>query len=126
MSILTQKLQLHDYEEVYVLDKPQSFADAFESINFSESLVCTSCVNCALVFVHSKEGFINQMLTLFPRLQDSSVLWIVYPIATTKMDIANLHIEFDWDFLGDYRLQPVRQVNINDDWNAIKLKKADT
>jgi len=124
MSILTQKLQLKKFEEVYILNKPSVFGDEFTADKYSESLLHTSCVDCALVFVRTKDSFINQMLTLFPRLQDTSTLWIVYPIGTTKKELANLHIEFDWDFLGDYRLQPTRQINVNNNWNAIKLKKA--
>jgi len=124
MSILTQKLQLQKFEEVYILNKPSVFGDEFTAEKYSESLLHTSCVDCALVFVRTKDNFINQMLTLFPRLQDTSTLWIVYPIGTTKKELANLHIEFDWDFLGDYRLQPTRQINVNNNWNAIKLKKA--
>lgn len=123
MNNLIQKLQLQKAEDVVILNKPEAFTKDFNSKRFSESLVHTSCVDNAVVFVKSKEGFINQMLTLFPRLLDHSVLWVVYPIQTTKKELANLHIEFDWDFLGDYRLQPTRQVNINSKWNAIKLKK---
>ncbi|MFD0963028.1 hypothetical protein [Pseudofulvibacter geojedonensis] len=123
MNTLAKKLQLPKAEEVVVLNKPDAFTNDFNNSRFSESLVHTSCVNNAIVFVQSKEGFINQMLTLFPRLLDNSVLWIIYPQKTTKKELASLHIEFDWDFLGDYRLQPTRQVNINSDWNAIKLKK---
>jgi len=123
MSILTQKLQLQKFDEVYVLNKPSVFCDEFNSDKYSESLLHTSCVNCALVFVRTNDSFTNQMLTLFPRLLDTAVLWIVYPIGTTKKELANLHIEFDWDFLGDYRLEPTRQINVNNNWNAIKLKK---
>lgn len=123
MKALTDRLQLHKFKDVYILNKPSVFEDDFSEAKYSESLLQTSCVDCALVFVRTKDDFINQMLTLFPRLQDYSILWVVYPIGTTKKELANLHIEFDWDFLGDYRLQPTRQINVNNSWNAIKLKK---
>lgn len=123
MKALTDRFKLHKFDEVYVLNKPAAFDVAFQGSKFSESLLQTSCVHCALVFVKTKSGFMNQMLTLFPRLQDTSTLWIIYPIGTTKKELANLHIEFDWDFLGEYRLQPTRQINVNTSWNAIKLKK---
>jgi hypothetical protein len=125
MDALTDRLQLHKFKDVYILNKPSVFEDDFSEAKYSESLLHTSCVDCALVFVRTKDDFINQMLTLFPRLQDYSTLWVVYPIGTTKKELANLHIEFDWDFLGDYRLQPTRQINVNNSWNAIKLKKTE-
>ena len=123
MVVLTDRFGLHKFEEVHVLNKPSVFDDDFMGNQFSESLIHTSCVNCALVFVRTKDNFINQMLTLFPRLQDDSTLWIIYPIGTTKKELANLHQEFDWDFLGEYRLQPTRLINVNNNWNAIKIKK---
>lgn len=123
MDTLIDRLRLHKFKDVYILNKPSVFDDEFSEERFSESLLHTSCVDCALVFVRTKDSFINQMLPLFPRLQDDSTLWIIYPIGTTKKELASLHLEFDWDFLGDYRLKPTRQININTNWNAIKLKK---
>lgn len=123
MDAITDRLQFHKFKEVYILNKPSLFEDVFSEAKYSESLLHTSCVDCALVFARTKDDFINQMLTLFPRLQDHSTLWIIYPNGTTKKELANLHLELDWDFLGDYRLQPTRQINIDNGWNAIKLKK---
>ena len=123
MSSLPKKLQIEEFNEVYILNKPSVFNHDFNSEKYSESLIQTSCVDCVLVFIRTKESFINQMLTLFPRLHEKSILWIVYPIGTTKKELANLSLEFDWDFLGDFRLQPTRQINLNNNWNAIKLKK---
>jgi hypothetical protein len=123
MSDLTKKLQLINFNEVYVLNKPSVFDNEFNSDKYKESLILSSGVDCALVFIKTKDAFINQMLTLFPRLHENSILWIIYPIGTTKKELANLSIEFDWDFLGEFRLQPTRQLNVNSNWNTIKLKK---
>lgn len=123
MTSFNNKLHLNIHDEIHILNKPTVFSNEFSQKKFSESLLHSSCVDCVLVFVRVKDDFINQMLTLFPRLQDDSTLWVIYPIGTTKKEMANLHQEFNWDFLGDYRLQPTRQVNINTNWNAIKLKR---
>jgi hypothetical protein len=123
MSDLTKKLQLINFNEVYVLNKPSVFDNEFNSDKYKESLILSSGVDCAVVFIKTKDAFINQMLTLFPRLHEDSILWIIYPIGTTKKELANLSIEFDWDFLGEFRLQPTRQLNVDSNWNAIKLKK---
>jgi hypothetical protein len=123
MDSLTDRLQLHKFDDVYILNKPSVFNTYFSEEKYYESLLHTSTVNCALVFVRTKDGFISQMLTLFPRLHDDSILWVIYPIGTTKKELASLYLEFDWGFLGDYRLQPTRQININTNWNAIRLIK---
>ncbi|MFV9550575.1 hypothetical protein [Algibacter sp. PT7-4] len=123
MRTLSKRLKLNNFSDVYILNKPIAFDFVFNEINYSETLVTTSCVECALVFVKTKAEFINQMLTLFPRLLDASVVWVFYPNNTTINEISNLHIEFDWDFLGDYRLKPTKLLVVDHNWNAMKIKK---
>ncbi|MDO6760150.1 hypothetical protein Q4566_08050 [Tamlana sp. 2_MG-2023] len=123
MSKTTKKLKLHQYSDIYILNKPEAFNEVFEDISYSESIVTTSCVECALVFADNKDEFINQMLTLFPRLLDDSIVWVFYPNNTSISEISKLHIEFDWDFLGDYRLKPTKLYAIDNSWNAMKIKK---
>jgi hypothetical protein len=119
-----QLLNISHENEVVVLNKPEEFNDSFKQAHVVASLVNTSGVACAVLFVKFKQDFIHQMMTLFPRLLDTSTLWIIFPTATTKKELADTTLSFDWDFLGDYRLQPIKQVTINENWKAIKLKKA--
>ncbi|WOD42578.1 hypothetical protein [Hwangdonia lutea] len=124
MHNLVKKLKLYKFKDVYILNKPESFVNTFNDINYSESIVITSYVECALVFTQTKEQFINEMLTLFPRILDTSIIWVFYPNGTTKKEISELHKEFNWDFLGDYRLKPTKLIAVNPTWNAMKIKKA--
>ncbi|MFD1614852.1 hypothetical protein [Gelatiniphilus marinus] len=124
MRNLIKKLKLDKHNDVYILNKPESFANAFDDIAYSGSIVTTSYVECALVFTQTKEAFINEMLTLFPRISDNSIIWVFYPNGTTKKEISELHKEFDWDFLGDYRLKPTKLIAVNSAWNVMKIKKA--
>ncbi|UKM64601.1 hypothetical protein GSB9_01151 [Flavobacteriaceae bacterium GSB9] len=122
MRALIEKLKLKKFDDIYILNKPDNFETVFTDINHSESLVTTSCVECAVVFSKTKEEFINQMLTLFPRLMEGSVIWVFFPNETTKGEISKLHLEYDWDFLGDYRLKPTKQINVDEHWDAMKVK----
>ena len=124
MSTIAKKLNFQAAKDIHILNKPDTFDQEFKNMNFSASIIGTSCVDCVLVFTESKESFMEQMLTLFPRLQDSSTIWVAYPNTTSKKELADLYSEFDWDFLGYYRLKPIRLTELNNNWNAIKLKKA--
>ncbi len=123
MDELIKKLKLYRFNDVYILNKPESFIEIFKDFDHSESIVTTSCVECSLVFTDNKENFVNQMLTLFPRLLDKSVIWVFYPNVTSMNQISRLHKEFDWDFLGDYRLKPTKLISVDNTWNAIKIKR---
>ncbi len=122
MRTLLDKLKLKKCGDLYILNVPDNFASVFQDIEHQESLVITSCVQCAIVFSKTKEEFMDQMLTLFPRLMDGSTIWVFYPNETTKGEISSLHEEYDWDFLGDYRLKPTKQITVDDQWNAMKVK----
>lgn len=122
MRTVLDKLKLKKCGDLYILNVPDNFAPVFQDIEHHESLVITSCVQCAIVFSKTKEEFMDQMLTLFPRLMDGSTIWVFYPNETTKGEISSLHEEYDWDFLGDYRLKPTKQITVDGQWNAMKVK----
>ncbi len=124
MRSLIKQLKLKNFEDVYIINKPNTFIEIFNDIEHSESIVTTSCIECGLVFTETKEAFAEQMLTLFPRLLDASVIWVFYPNNTSISTLSELHREFDWDFLGDYRLKPTKLIHVDSTWNAIKIKKA--
>lgn len=125
MKSLINRLKLKNQEEVLILNRPDDFSNNLEhfEINVVESLVKTSCVSFALLFITSKPQLINEMLTLFPKLKDDCVLWIAYPKKTSKSDIVELYNDKAWDDLLDYRLEPTRKININDHWDALRFKK---
>lgn len=122
MRTLIDQLKLKKFKDIYILNAPEDFSSVFNELEHSESLVVTSCVECAIVFSKTKDEFTNQMLTLFPRLMERSVIWVFFPNNTPKSDISKLHLEYDWDFLGDYRLKPTRLIVVNEQWNAMKVK----
>lgn len=125
MKSLIQKLKFHKHDDVLILNEPEDFLPLIKELDASvtSSLVKTSCVSCALLFITSKKQLISQMLTLFPKLKDDSVLWIAFPNKVSKADILELYNNEVWDELMDYRLQPIRKIELNDYWNALRFRK---
>ncbi|MGJ5642277.1 hypothetical protein [Formosa sp. S-31] len=125
MKSLIQKLKFHKHEDVLILNEPDDFQPLVSELDATiiSSLIKTSSISCALLFITSKKQLITQMLTLFPKLKDDSVLWIAYPSKTSKAEILELYNHEAWDELIDYRLQPIRQIELNDDWNALRFRK---
>ncbi|MDW5289908.1 hypothetical protein [Formosa sp. PL04] len=125
MKTLCQKLKLDKYNEILVLNEPEEFSSLVGHLdcNVLGSLIKTSSVSCALLFITSKKELIDQMLTLFPKLTDDTVLWIAYPNKTSKAYILELYKDEAWDEIMDYSLQPIRQIELNSDWNALRFRK---
>lgn len=125
MKSLIQKLKFHKHDDVLILNEPEDFLPFIKELNatITSSLIKTSCVDCALLFITSKKQLFSQMLTLFPKLKDDSVLWIAYPNSVSKAEILELYNNDIWDELMDYRLQPVRKIELNSDWDALRFRK---
>ncbi|MBR9758267.1 MAG: hypothetical protein GYB39_09290 [Algicola sp.] len=130
MKSLISRLKLKNRDHIVVLNKPDDFEDELNALGLkevliSESLIQTSCVGFAILFITSRQQLIDQMLTLLPKLNDDCVLWIAYPQKTSKAFIVELYHDNAWDDLMDFWLKPVRQIEINANWNAMRFKKID-
>jgi len=55
-------------------------------------------------------------------IEDSAVVWFVYPKQTSKRYKSDLNRDVCWQALKPLSLQPVRQIAIDDDWSALRFK----
>lgn len=127
MTPLFKKLQLPAIlDEILVLNEPEGFCkelDCLENITIKESLIQVSEVDFALVFVKEKKQIENRIETVYPKLVGDALLWFAYPKKTSKKYNTELTRDIGWGVLGDYNLEPVRQVAIDEDWSALRFRK---
>ncbi|MFB9057770.1 hypothetical protein ACFFU9_13565 [Mariniflexile ostreae] len=125
MIHLSKRLKLKDQDQILILNRPDDFSNNLEHFeaNVVESLVKTSTVSFALLFVTSKQQLIDQMPALFPKLKDDCLLWVAFPNKTSKSNIVELYNDKVWEDLMEYRLLPKRRINLNDQWDALRFKK---
>ncbi len=127
MTALFKKLQLPaSIDEILVLNEPEGFAKELEQlqgITVKESLIQVSEVDFALVFVTEKKQIENRIETLYPKLIGDAVLWFVYPKKSSKKYTTEITRDHGWGVLGDYNIEPVRQVAIDEDWSALRFRK---
>ncbi|MCK8522653.1 hypothetical protein M0D21_13800 [Aquimarina sp. D1M17] len=127
MTPLFKKLQLpKDLDEVLILNEPEGFCkelDCLKDVVVKESLIQVSEVDFAIVFVIEKKQIENRIETVYPKLVGDAILWFAYPKKTSKKYKSEINRDNGWGVLGDYNLEPVRQVSIDDDWSAIRFRK---
>ncbi|WP_338733240.1 hypothetical protein [Mangrovimonas cancribranchiae] len=128
MKSLIKRLKLKSHDHILVLNKPNDFENdlkalGLDSVHISESLIQTSCVGFALLFITSQQQLIDQMLTLLPKLHEDCILWVAFPSKTSKANIVELYHDHVWNDLMDFWLKPIRQIEINPNWNAIRFRK---
>ncbi len=127
MTPLFKKLQLPPtLDEVLILNEPDGFCKELECLKdviVKESLIQVSEVDFAIVFVMEKKQIENRIETVYPKLVGDAILWFAYPKKSSKKYTTEITRDHGWGVLGDYNLEPVRQVSIDEDWTALRFRK---
>ncbi|PKV49949.1 hypothetical protein ATE84_1995 [Aquimarina sp. MAR_2010_214] len=127
MTTLFKKLQLpFSLDEILILNEPEGFCkdlDCLKGVNVKESLIQVSKVDFAIIFVTEKKQIENRIETVYPKLVGDAILWFAYPKKNSKKYTSLINRDYGWGVLGDYNLQPINQVSINTDWNALRFRK---
>ena len=127
MTPLFKKLQLPpDLDEVLILNEPEGFCkelDCLKDVVVKESLIQVSEVDFAIIFVTEKIQVENRIETVYPKLVGDAILWFAYPKKSSKKYSSEINRDHGWGVLGDYNLEPVRQVAIDEDWSALRFRK---
>ena len=127
MTPLFKKLQLpSSLDEILILNEPEGFCkelDCLQGVTIKESLIQVSEVDFALIFVSEKKQIENRIETVFPKLVGDAVLLFAYPKKSSKKYISEITRDYGWGVLGDYNLEAVRQVAVDEDWTAMRFRK---
>ncbi|MEW7280782.1 hypothetical protein ABW636_19505 [Aquimarina sp. 2201CG1-2-11] len=127
MTPLFKKLQLPpSLDEILILNEPEGFCkelDCLKDVQIKESLIQVSEVDFALVFVTEKKQIENRIETVYPKLVGDAVLWFAFPKKSSKKYTTVITRDHGWGVLGDYNLEPVTQVSIDEDWTALRFRK---
>ncbi len=127
MTPLFKKLQLPaSLDEILILNEPEGFCkelDCLTGVKIKESLIQVSEVDFALIFVTEKKQIENRIETTYPKLVGDAVLWFAFPKKSSKKYHTEITRDHGWGVLGDYNLEPVRQVAIDEDWTALRFRK---
>ena len=121
------KLQLKDQKVIHVLDAPESFERELRALEGVRVLraVGSEPVEFAIAFVTKQDAFERLARALVKRSIDGDVvLWVAYPKGTSKRYRSELSRDSGWQVLGDLGFEGVRLVAIDEDWSAMRFRRA--
>jgi hypothetical protein len=129
MDAVFKKLNLKNQKTVVALNAPRSFDVNPDSIRDETLLTTTSDglseIDFILIFV-TRQNEINDLIPkIASLLKDDAVLWMCYPKGTSKKYTCDFNRDTGWKIMGNYDLEPVRMVAIDEDWSSLRFKKAD-
>lgn len=129
MDALFKKLNFKSQEKAVILAAPDTFKPHMEAMDghtlISEHLDEPGEIEFALVFGRTKAEMEAEVLPLLPKLGSDAVFWIAYPKVSSKKYTTDYNRDSGWDLLGEWGMEPVRQVAIDQDWSALRFRKVE-
>jgi hypothetical protein len=126
MTPLFKKLNLAEVRLIHVLNAPGSFEPELQALTGVRiARQVRGKVVFALAFVKAKEDVEVATEKLTRAADGDALLWMVYPKATSKKYQCEFNRDTGWQVLGEAGYEPVRQVAIDEDWSALRFRKAE-
>ena len=127
MANVFGKLNLKDHQQIVVLGSPGSFEGELATLKGVEvirDLKKAKQVTFSLAFVTTQE----QVNTLAPAIarkaEGDAILWFAYPKGSSKKYKSEIDRDNGWNVLGQEDFEPVRMVAIDEDWSALRFRRA--
>jgi hypothetical protein len=61
--------------------------------------------------------------TIIPKMEGDAILWMCYPKGSSKKYSCDFNRDNGWEMMGEYDLESVRMVAIDEDWSALRFRK---
>jgi hypothetical protein len=126
MTPLFKKLNLSTQTQIHVLNAPASFESELQGV--APVLVkrkAIGLVHFALAFVMTQAELDAASSQLTQAAGGDAVLWLAYPKGTSKKYKCEFNRDSGWAVLGAAGFEPVRQVAIDEDWSALRFRRAE-
>lgn len=128
MTPVFNKLNLKDQREILVVSAPESFArelDQLEGVRVHRDPEAVEASDFILGFATQQAELDSLVAQLTPKAKADAVLWFAYPKKSSKRYKADFDRDTGWYALGAAGFEPVRQVAIDEDWSALRFRRAE-
>jgi hypothetical protein len=127
-SVVFKKLNLKEQNEIAVVNAPASFESEIASLRgvaVRRSLAGGRPLGFSLAFV-TKQAEVDALAKgAAERTVGDAVVWFAYPKQSSKRYKSEIDRDHGWDVLGAAGFEPVRMVAIDEDWSAVRFRRAD-
>jgi len=127
MTPLFKKLNLGGSDTILVLNSPGSFEaelTQLEGVKVLRKATPKLKVSFAIGFATTQSECDLVSSTAANATEGDSIVWIAYPKGSSKKYKCDFNRDTGWTVLGDAGFEPVRQVAIDEDWSALRFRRA--
>jgi hypothetical protein len=127
MASVFGKLNLKDQKQIVVLGAPESFEgelQALKGVEVVRDLKKAKGVEFSLAFVMTQQQVDALGPAVARKAEGDAVVWFAYPKGSSKKYKSQINRDHGWDVLGREGFEPVRMVAIDEDWSAVRFRRA--
>ena len=128
MASTFDKLNLKNQSRIVVLNAPQSFEPelaALRGVAVVRNLDDSAEVEFSLAFVTKQKEVDTFAKAIAKKAKGDAVVWFAYPKGTSKKYKCEFNRDTGWAALGKAGFEPVRMVAIDEDWSAVRFRRAE-
>ncbi|HEV7378451.1 MAG TPA: hypothetical protein VGN64_01550 [Dyadobacter sp.] len=129
MDAVFKKLNFKAHNPVLIMNAPDSFALNIASIADEATIVTNEDqikhTTFCMIFVTKQTEIDATIPSIMPLLTGDAILWMCYPKGTSKRYQCDFNRDSGWQVMGQFDMEPVRMVAIDEDWSALRFKKVD-
>lgn len=127
MSKTFDKLNLKNQAQIVILNAPASFEpelDALDGITIQRK-VPSGDIEFSLAFVMKQAEVDAVAKAIAKKAKGDAVVWFAYPKGSSKKYRCEFNRDNGWQAMGDAGFEPVRMVAIDEDWSAVRFRRAE-
>jgi hypothetical protein len=128
MPSVFPKLNLKDQSQIVVLNSPASFEPELKSlkgVDVVRDLKKAKALTFSIAFVTKHSEVEAVARSIGKKAAGDAIVWFAYPKKTSKKYQSEISRDSGgWDALGKEGFEPVRLIAIDEDWSAVRFRRA--
>lgn len=128
MATIFKKLNLKGQSSIVVVNAPATFEaelSNLEGVTVVRDLYQADVIDFALAFVTQQEEIDTLTQAITPKIKGDATVWFAYPKQSSKRYTCEFNRDTGWTELGKAGFEGVRQVAIDEDWSALRFRRAE-
>jgi hypothetical protein len=129
MTPLFKKLNFKNHRQITVLNSLESFLPELKAMEastpVSPAVGKAKELDFVIVFATRQQQVDKAAEAVAPKLISDGIFWICYPKGSSKKYICDFNRDTGWNRLGELGFEPVRQVAVDEDWSALRFRRAE-
>jgi hypothetical protein len=128
MSQTFAKLNLKDQSDIVIVNAPASFEPEIGSlrgVTVRRALSDAKQVAFSLAFVTKQKEVDTLAKAIARKASGDAVVWFAYPKGSSKKYTCEFNRDTGWAAMGEAGFEPVRMVAIDEDWSALRFRRAE-